>query len=210
MTREHGNEQKHQTSNPIQRRLIDAFHERAVSYVNEAAPRCILEVGCGEGYVLAAIQDAGVDAALVGVDLSATAIAAARRRVAPPAELRVGDALETANSFTGPQPDLVMMLEVLEHLEHPASMLQGLTTLTTRYVLLSVPREPLFRGMNLLRLKNVRRLGNDPEHLNHWSTRTFTALVARHFDIVSVARPFPWTMVLAQLPDRVEPTAPDR
>jgi hypothetical protein len=51
----------------------------------------------------------------------------------------------------------------------------------------------------MLRLKNVRRFGNDPEHINHWSARAFVELVAQHFDIVVRAHPFPWTMVLARV-----------
>jgi 2-polyprenyl-3-methyl-5-hydroxy-6-metoxy-1,4-benzoquinol methylase len=197
--RSHGNVQKHESSNPVQRRLIDGFHRQAVDYVRQVNPACILEVGCGEGYVLAHLQRAGIDADLIGVDLSEAAIEAARRRVASPAELYVGDARTIVSSRPRRQPDLVMMLEVLEHLEDPESMLEDLSTLTTEHVLLSVPREPLFRTMNLLRLKNVRDLGNDPEHINHWSARAFVGMVSRHFDVVATARPFPWTMVLAHV-----------
>jgi 2-polyprenyl-3-methyl-5-hydroxy-6-metoxy-1,4-benzoquinol methylase len=199
MRRTHGNVQKHESSNPVQRKLIDAFHDQVVAFVRRAEPTRILEVGCGEGYVLATLQRAGIDAELIGVDLSALAIEGARRRVAPPVELHIGDARTIEASFSGRRPDLVMMLEVLEHLEQPRSMLDDLAALTRGYVLLSVPREPLFRGMNLLRLKNVRRFGNDPEHINHWTARAFVELVAQHFDIVARAHPFPWTMVLARV-----------
>lgn len=199
--RGHGNTQKHETSNPLQRRLIDAFHSQAVAYIRRVAPASILEVGCGEGYVLAEIQRVGIAAPLVGVDLSEVAIEAARQRVAPPAQLVVGDARDVVTSLSGPQPDLVLMLEVLEHLDDPEAMLDDLAVLTARHVLLSVPREPLFRGMNLLRVKNVRDLGNDPEHVNHWSARAFVDFVSRRFDVVAVARPFPWTMVLASVRD---------
>ena len=196
--RTHGNAQKHETANPLQRRLIDAFHAQVVAMVRRAAPAAILEVGCGEGYVLAELQRAGVDAALTGVDLSPEAIGAARQRVAPPARLEVGDARALRRSGATEPADLVMMLEVLEHLDDPAAMLDDLVGLTTDWVLLSVPREPLFRGLNLARLKNVRRLGNDPEHVNHWGARSFGSFVARRFDVVATARPLPWTLVLAR------------
>lgn len=197
--RTHGNAQKHETANPLQRRLIDAFHRQVIAYIREVDPASILEVGCGEGFVLAEIQRTGIDADLVGIDLSTDAITAARERVNPPAELHVGDARDVVRSFTGPSPDLVMMLEVLEHLDEPEAMIEDLTNLTSGHVLLSVPREPLFRGLNLARLKNVRDLGNDPEHLNHWSSRRFEKLVARHLDVVAAARPLPWTMVLGRV-----------
>lgn len=199
MKRAHGNQQKHESTNPVQRYLIDRFHAQAVDYVRRVDPSCILEVGCGEGYVLAEIQEAGIGAQLIGVDFSESAIESARSRVRPPAELRIGDAREVSESFTGVRPDLVMMLEVLEHLDEPEAMLEDLTRLTTGHVLLSVPREPLFRGMNLLRLKNVKGLGNDPEHVNQWSSRAFIEMVSGYFEVVDTSRPFPWTMVLARL-----------
>jgi hypothetical protein len=43
----------------------------------------------------------------------------------------------------------------------------------------------------------VRALGNDPEHLNHWTRSAFTELVDRQFDVVDRPGVFPWTMVVA-------------
>ena len=197
--RSHGNVQKHESTNRVQRALIDRFHQVVVADVERSGARRILEIGCGEGYVLAEIEKAGLDVELVGVDLSAPAIELAAGRVGPGVELHVGDAREVVTRFSEQRPDLVMMLEVLEHLDDPESMLEDLTRITSSHVLLSVPREPLFRGLNLLRLKNVRGLGNDPEHINHWGSRSFVRLVERHFDVVATARPLPWTVVLARL-----------
>jgi 2-polyprenyl-3-methyl-5-hydroxy-6-metoxy-1,4-benzoquinol methylase len=200
--RQHGNEQKHETGNPLQRRLIDRFHRDVLGEVTRVAPRFVVEIGCGEGYVLAELQAAGVEADLLGVDLSPDAIEAARRRVAPPARLQVGDAREVVRTASAggsePGPDLVMMLEVLEHLPEPEEILAELSETVSGHVLLSVPREPIFRGLNLARLKHVRALGNDPEHINHWGSRRFVSLVGRHFDVVSVRRPLPWTLVLGR------------
>jgi 2-polyprenyl-3-methyl-5-hydroxy-6-metoxy-1,4-benzoquinol methylase len=198
--RRHGNVQKHESRNPLQRRLIRSFHDQILSCVGLASPSRILEIGCGEGYVLAEIQRARLDTHLIGIDQSEAAIEAAKRRVAPPAELHVGDAREMTSTFEGGRPDLVLMLEVLEHLEDPVKMLDDLAALTSRYVLLSVPREPIFRSMNLLRLKNVRDLGNDPEHVNHWNARAFVDFVNSRFEIVTTRRPFPWTVVLGEIP----------
>jgi hypothetical protein len=94
--------------------------------------------------------------------------------------------------------DLVMMLEVLEHIPEPAQMLPILERLTQRYLLLSVPWEPFFRGLNFLRGKHVRDFGNDPEHVNHWGRRAFLRFVEGRFRVVEVPMVFPWTMVLAE------------
>ena len=112
------------------------------------------------------------------------------------AHLEVRDARELVD--LGRSFDMVMMLEVLEHIPDPARMLPILRALARRHVLLSVPWEPFFRGLNLLRGKNVRALGNDPEHVNHWGRRGFVRFVERDFRPLALPAVFPWTMVLAE------------
>jgi len=67
------------------------------------------------------------------------------------------------------------------------------------HLLVSVPREPLWRALNLARGAYVRDLGNTPGHLNHWSRRAFVALLSRFGEVVQLRSPFPWTMVLVRL-----------
>ena len=45
------------------------------------------------------------------------------------------------------------------------------------YLLVCVPREPLWRGLNMARGAYLKDLGNTPGHLNHWSKRSFVALL---------------------------------
>ncbi|MCX4244481.1 class I SAM-dependent methyltransferase [Paraliomyxa miuraensis] len=196
MSKDYGNKQKHESRNPIQRALIHHFKSRAIRLVQGVAPRSILEVGCGEGYMLDALSRGGVTAALHGVDFSEPAIEDARTRLGARAELEARDARELADD--GRTFDLVMMLEVLEHIPDPAQMLPILDRLTRRHLLLSVPWEPMFRGLNMARGKHVRAFGNDPEHVNHWSRRGFFRFIEPHFEILEAPLVAPWTMVLAQ------------
>jgi hypothetical protein len=62
-----------------------------------------------------------------------------------------------------------------------------------------VPREPLWRALNLARGAYVRDLGDTPGHVNHWSRRAFTALLARHGEVVEARAPLPWTMLLVRV-----------
>lgn len=194
------NAQKHESRNPILRAMIGNFHREVAHLVHRARPRSLLDLGCGEGYVLDALVRSGVadelDIALTGADLSQRAVERARARLGDRATVRCADA--TAPNFDG-SFDLVMMLEVLEHLEDPAIMLDHLDALTTRHLVLSVPWEPYFRAMNFMRGKYVRRLGNHPEHLQNWTRNDFLAFVEQRFDVL-VHRPqaFPWTLVLAE------------
>lgn len=193
-----GNKQKHESKNPIQRALIGRFKARAAELVRQARPRTILDLGCGEGYMIEALLDAGIDAQFTGIDLSATAIADAKARVGArggKANFDVVDArtlVDDGRSF-----DMVMMLEVLEHIPNPAQMLPILKKLATGHVLLSVPWEPFFCGLNLARGKNITRLGNDPEHVNHWTRQGFFRFIRPHFEVVATPGVFPWSMALA-------------
>jgi hypothetical protein len=66
-----------------------------------------------------------------------------------------------------------------------------------RRLLLSVPHEPFFMLSNLARLKNVARLGNDPEHVNHWGRGSFRRLLAPKLDVLRLTTSYPWILALA-------------
>jgi SAM-dependent methyltransferase len=156
-----------------------------------------LEVGCGEGFVLRALRDAGVRCPMRGIDFSEEAIADARVRV-PDADFEVQDAAKLAAD--GERYDVVLMIEVLEHLPDPKRMLGLLAQLAERHVVLSVPWEPYFRGLNFARGKHLRAWGNDPEHINHWGRRDFQRFVGDHFVIQDAPLVFPWTLLGAAVP----------
>lgn len=195
MTLPSGNKQKHESRNPIQRALIRRFNGEVVRLVRELRPQTILEVGCGEGYVLSEIANAGLGVELTGIDISATAIDEAHRRLRDRAKLEVVDARDLARD--GRTFDMVLMLEVLEHIERPWELLPILDKLADKHLILSVPWEPFFRGLNFVRGKNVRAFGNDPEHINHWSRKGFLGFVGEKFDVHETPLVFPWTMVHA-------------
>lgn len=99
--------------------------------------------------------------------------------------------------------DLVFLLEVLEHLDYPGVALQEISRVVKPggYLILGVPREPLWRMLNMARLRYLRDLGNTTGHLNHWSKRSLIKHVRENFhDVVEVRSPLPWTLVLARKP----------
>ncbi len=67
------------------------------------------------------------------------------------------------------------------------------------FVIVSVPREPLWRTVNMARGAYLKDLGNTPGHVNHWSKRSFVSLLERHGEVVEARSPFPWTMLLVRL-----------
>jgi ubiquinone/menaquinone biosynthesis C-methylase UbiE len=189
------NLRKHTHQNPIQKFLIERFFTSFIEEIRLAAPKSILDVGCGEGFTLERLRKQKIGEKLEGVDFLKTAIEIGRK-LHPKVTLKEGTIYALpykANSF-----DLVICSEVLEHLEHPDKALEELHRVTKKYVALSVPNEPTFMVSNFLRGKNWSRWGNDIEHINHWSTRKFSKFVSKEFDLVTVDRSFPWTIIIAK------------
>ena len=89
--------------------------------------------------------------------------------------------------------------------------LAEMARVASRHLLVSVPREPLWRTLNVARGAYLRELGNTPGHLNHWSKRAFVELLERHGEVVEARSPFPWTMLLVRRPLRrgVAPVSSD-
>lgn len=189
------NFRKHTSTNPIQKWLIGKFYACMVRLVKDLPAEKIIDVGCGEGFTLSLFREKGIGKMLEGIDSSVTAIELGKE-LAPGMTLSVGDI------YRLPYPDgafdLVICSEVLEHLENPAAALKELVRVSGKYCLFSVPNEPWFRLANFLRGKNISRWGNDIEHINHWSVRSFTRFIGVECTVVKTRMPFPWTMILAE------------
>jgi 2-polyprenyl-3-methyl-5-hydroxy-6-metoxy-1,4-benzoquinol methylase len=159
--------------------------------------RQVHEVGCGEGFLSTMLAQNGL--AVRGTDISASAVALARQRAAAlglPLTFRVADLHDLALQDDG--AELVVCCEVLEHLADPARALALLARLAQPHLIVSVPREPLWRILNLARGRYWAALGNTPGHLQHWSARRFLALLHDHVEVREVRTPLPWTMALCR------------
>jgi SAM-dependent methyltransferase len=185
---------KYASKNPIERRLMAGFFAALDDSLPDRAPGTVLEVGVGEGEVSGRLRALYPAAAIVGADLPDPALAGEWRQRGI-----VGLFADIAHlPFTSKSFDLVMAIEVLEHVRDPAAALGELARLSRGHLVLSVPREPIWRAANLARGKYVASLGNTPGHIQHWSRRRFVELVGSQLDVVSVRTPFPWTMIGAR------------
>lgn len=192
------NVQKYETANPIQRWLIRHFLDRVTQLSVRVGPKSVLDAGCGEGFVHGHLGDRMPgDVMFTGLDLSREALSEGRRRGSRAALL---NGSLTQLPFAGDSFDLVVCTEVLEHLSEPAPALDELCRVSGRFVLLSVPREPFFAGLNFMRGKNLRRLGSDDDHHQHWTRWGFLRFVRRRLRILAAPQDtFPWTVVLGEL-----------
>jgi len=191
---------KYRSKNPLHRLLVGNFMARTRELLEVAKPESVLEVGCGAGDFAHRLvggeegkESRRVD--YVGIDISDREIGLARQRY-PHLQFRVASANELPmndSSF-----DLVLACEVLEHLGNPEGALLEICRVTRGFVLISVPWEPVWRILNVLRGKYLTRLGNTPGHIQHFSRRGIRRLVIRRFEITAERNPFPWTMLLAR------------
>jgi 2-polyprenyl-3-methyl-5-hydroxy-6-metoxy-1,4-benzoquinol methylase len=189
---------KYGSSNPVVRRLMSGFQSALDELWERAAPESILDVGCGEGVLTAAWAERLGDGRVVGIDLEDPKLRAEwAERTRPNLEFRAEEA--TSLPFDDDEFDMATAIEVLEHVPAPEATVAEMARVARRWLLVSVPREPLWRGLNVARGAYLRDLGNTPGHVNHWSKRAFVSLLSRYGTVEEARSPLPWTMALVRL-----------
>jgi 2-polyprenyl-3-methyl-5-hydroxy-6-metoxy-1,4-benzoquinol methylase len=191
------NYKKHTHKNPIQRLLLNNFFRNLVNLTTAKTVDSILDVGCGEGFTLNRLKENGIGKKLEGIEYLDTAIALGRKTY-PDIKITKGNIYELP--YKDNEFDLVLCTEVLEHLEKPEKALKELVRVSRKYLVISVPNEPFFMLAQLIRGKNWSRLGNDIEHINHWTMFGFPQFVKKNSRVKILAKrfPFAWTMVLLE------------
>jgi 2-polyprenyl-3-methyl-5-hydroxy-6-metoxy-1,4-benzoquinol methylase len=191
-------ENKYESHNPIARRLMQGFLDAVTDLAVQSDCTSALEVGCGEGKLAIHLKTVlGLE--IRGTDFSPQILAQARANAEQAGVDVPFDVLDLNRAeIDAPLAQLVVCCEVLEHLSDPEASLRRIARAASRALVLSVPREPLWRALNLARGKYWGELGNTPGHLQHWSQTRFVQLVSRHLDVVEVRAPLPWTVVLAR------------
>lgn len=190
---------KYGSKNPVARILMRGFERGLDALWARAAPDSILDIGCGEGVWTQRWAQRLPSGRVVGMDLDSPQLREEwARRSAPNLEFQVRP--EGPLPFADGEFDMVSAIEVLEHVADPAALLAELARVGHRQLLVSVPREPLWRMLNMLRGAYLSDLGNTPGHINHWSRRTFVSLLASFGEVEEVLTPLPWTMALVRLP----------
>lgn len=189
---------KYSSKNPVIRRLTENWLSRLDDLADQIAQDTpaarVLEVGCGEGEIARRLFERWGD--VTALDLPDAGLRADWAGVPGPRFLH-GDAEQLPfedNSF-----DVLVSVEVLEHLKDPERALREYARVARTHLLLSVPREPLFRMGNFFTGRYVKDFGNTPGHLNHWSTPAFIRFCSQVGGIRATALPPPWTALWVRL-----------
>jgi 2-polyprenyl-3-methyl-5-hydroxy-6-metoxy-1,4-benzoquinol methylase len=183
---------KYRAKNPVKRALIRRFvaalHEL---FESGDAPQSVLEIGVGEGFLSGFLSERYPDVQFSGVDLNEQDLALLAQKF--PRIKRYCANIYDLSGLPGGY-DLIICAEVLEHVAEPERALQQIVDLHPKRVILTVPHEPWFMLSNLAMGKNVTRLGNDIEHVNHFTVSSFRRLLARQLELSRVTTSYPWIL----------------
>lgn len=186
------NYKKYTSKNPFKRLALKNFYQAVMSMPIEA--EMALDAGCGEGFSARRLHQAIPDIRIAGVDISFAALKYSQKHMP---QMAVAQADITRLPFSIEQFDLVMSLEVLEHIPQPERAVQMYKQLSRRYLLLSVPNEPIFRILRMIEGNDLLRGGDHPEHVNHWNLVSFPRFLEEQgLKIVERKVPFPFTWVI--------------
>jgi 2-polyprenyl-3-methyl-5-hydroxy-6-metoxy-1,4-benzoquinol methylase len=189
---------KYGSRNPVVRRLMAGFERSLDELLSEAHPASVLDVGCGEGVLTLRWAEALGTRRVVGLDLPDPKLETEwQRRTRPNLSFVAGRGDQLP--FAAAEFDLVAAIETLEHISEPDRTLAEMRRVARSHLLLSVPREPLWRALNLARGAYVGELGNTPGHVNHWSKRGLFRLLSNYGEEIELRTSFPWTMALVRL-----------
>lgn len=180
------------TGNPVIKKLQSNFykniHASILKRKNEIS--YVLELGAGEGYSTERlISYVGNDKIFMTSDLHFELVLRNSKKSLC-ANLLVFDINNPPLVYK--KVDIVIALEVLEHIPNPDKSLEEISRLTKKYALISVPFEPWWRIGNILRGAYIKDFGNTPDHVNHWTARSLKIFLLKQFNNVEIKISFPW------------------
>ncbi len=186
---------KYNTKNPIARRMMKGYFCALDSLLDNISDEIntVLEAGCGEGEVSFHVYDHfNGGKKQEAFDISAKVVEEASRRN-PNIEFSSGDIYVENRGVH----DLVLCCEVLEHMDHPEKVIPKLLDQSGKYLIISVPREPIWRILNMARGKYLKDFGNTPGHVQHWTSNGIKKVFRDYnCEILTIKKPLPWTMML--------------
>ena len=170
---------KYESKNPIAKWLINHFSSHLEGLLQELSFESLVEVGCGEVYLLKRLEKR-----LQGLDLLATDISP---EIIAEAELLIPEVPKlVATAYDLPledkSRDIVLACEVMEHVEEPDKLLVEAKRVARKHCIFSVPHEPWWRIANMMRGKYLNDFGNTPGHIQHWNKSKLMNLINSVFD----------------------------
>jgi SAM-dependent methyltransferase len=133
-------------------------------------PKSICEIGCGAGEVLRQLHDQLPSERLVGYDIAPHALELAKSRATDRLSFTLADPTEDGATF-----DLMLVLDVIEHVRDPIGFLEGLRFKAPRamfHIPLDISVQSVLRPGKLLRLRETAG------HIHYFTPETGAATVS--------------------------------
>lgn len=194
-TKELSKHAKYRTLNPISKKLVANFFSSIEQLYSQINVETILDIGCGEGFVLKSLELQVNNLNCFAIDIDPNEVADAKKNI-PFCTVSAGSAYQIP--FENDFADLIICSEVLEHLETPEVALSEIHRVSNKYAILTVPNEPIWSILNMVRLKYWNDFGNTPGHLNRWSSSEFKDFVGKKFKVIDAKYPIPWNFLLCE------------
>jgi len=186
---------KYESKNFIEKFLVNRYKEKAIETIRGLNISSCFEIGSGEGYILQLIEEQFSLNLIIGSDIDLKLIQNDKVR---------NESLIRLVNDAGFLPigkgkiDLILAFEVLEHLIEPKLFLEECVRINVKYYFFTIPNEPLWRILNLTRLKYIKDFGNTPGHINHWSKNQLRQLISKYLDVKRIFIVQPWIFIIAQ------------
>lgn len=192
-----GNIKKYKTKNPLKRKMVENLNKKIIlltgSIIDNEKVK-ILDARCGEGYITRLLAESFPEAEVSGLEYTKEALDIAKSYSDINIKYVRGNI--EAMPFEDASFDIVICTEVLEHLEHPKTALKELQRVAKKGILITVPHEPWFRLGNMIVLKNITRLGNPIDHINHWTFSRFKQFIKAEAKDAVFYKSFPWSIAI--------------
>src|SRR5687768_1119625 len=168
-------------------------------------PRTVVEVGCGAGGVLAELRSVLPRAELCGYEIAPDAAGFWHQHAASNIQFHVGDFLDMDNGSY----DLLLLLDVLEHVSNPFDFLARLQGRAEHYIF-HIPLD--LSAASVLRETPLLHVRHKVGHVHYFTKGLALALLAecgyrvmdaRYTGAASSARKRSWRTALAGLPRRM-------
>lgn len=186
------NKGKYESRNPLKQAMLHRFLRRVRSIVDASDADVILDVGTGEGLFW---RDTSRLPTVIGVDVRQEALVEAGGTGVLPIRASAFGLPFGDSSF-----DLVLAMEILEHLPNPEDAAKELRRVARERVVVTVPWEPWFSLAVLFGGgQHWRRLGREPEHINAFGPREIESLLGAVFPSVEVTFCAPWMIIEASV-----------
>jgi 2-polyprenyl-3-methyl-5-hydroxy-6-metoxy-1,4-benzoquinol methylase len=185
---------EYDNSNPLVKYLINNFYTKLEQIIEKTGDcKSYFEVGCGAGESSKRIhkmlsENKKFEAS--DFDKRYVELLNEKKMPFPVSQQSIYEIQKADNAY-----DCVICLEVMEHLEYPEKAVKELFRVASKSVIISVPNEPIWRILNMTRLKYLKDYGNTPGHLNHFNAQSITKLIENYGTVRKISKPLPWLIV---------------